>query len=268
MKKIYKLKKWYSLEDAAERLTLTLSEEVSVNDVLNLAIEGHIKLSWYMRLVYVQEVEYREKTINIRNFETRLVEPIIVKDWFTVESNRGITRFYGAYHLPRELCGVVYDYLLAQITVSGGDLISLNGFFVQDNSGRTWRVMERFDDEYIKTLKKDGVKDYYNEENYFPSGEWPNTSELGFTKEDIENFESYVQEKKPKELSTTERQTLYKIIIGMAKDGYGYDHNASRSPVPKQIQDALDEFGISVSDDTIRQKLKDASELLPQNLEA
>ena len=68
-------------------------------------------------------------------------------------------------------------------------------------------------------------------------------------------------EEKP--LGTRERETLLKIIIGMAKDAYGYDPNASRSPFPKELEGILDELNISVSDDTIRVKLKEASELLP-----
>ncbi len=69
-------------------------------------------------------------------------------------------------------------------------------------------------------------------------------------------------------LQTRERQTLHKMIIGMAKDAYGYDSNASRSPFPKELEGILDGLGVSVSDDTIRDKLKEAAELLPQNVES
>lgn len=65
-------------------------------------------------------------------------------------------------------------------------------------------------------------------------------------------------------LSERERQTLYKMIIGMATDAYGYDPNASRSPFHKELEGILDGLGISVSDDTIRDKLKEAAELLPR----
>jgi hypothetical protein len=36
MRKLYKLKEWYSLQDAASRLTPTLGEPVSENDRLQL----------------------------------------------------------------------------------------------------------------------------------------------------------------------------------------------------------------------------------------
>ena len=71
-----------------------------------------------------------------------------------------------------------------------------------------------------------------------------------------------------KSLSARERQTLYKMIIGMAKDAYGYDSKVSRSPFPKELEGILDGLGISVSDDTVRDKLKEASEFLPQDVNA
>ena len=65
MKKIYKLKQWYSIEDAANRLSLTLGEEVSSAEVLELALDGHIRLFWFMRHVSVQEVEFQTCSIRV-----------------------------------------------------------------------------------------------------------------------------------------------------------------------------------------------------------
>lgn len=47
MSKLYKLKEWFSLEDAAKRLSSELGGTVSTDDVLQLIIEGHLPLSWY-----------------------------------------------------------------------------------------------------------------------------------------------------------------------------------------------------------------------------
>ncbi|WP_280562596.1 hypothetical protein [Chromohalobacter sp. 48-RD10] len=43
--KLYSLKEWLTLEDAASHLTSVLSETVTVADILQLAIQDHIKLS-------------------------------------------------------------------------------------------------------------------------------------------------------------------------------------------------------------------------------
>ena len=75
-------------------------------------------------------------------------------------------------------------------------------------------------------------------------------------REEVKRLKEEAAREKP--LSTRERETLLKIILGMAIERYGYNPTAGRSPIPKQIADDLATLGISVSDDTVRQKLKDA----------
>ncbi|WP_119324598.1 hypothetical protein [Capsulimonas corticalis] len=58
-----------------------------------------------------------------------------------------------------------------------------------------------------------------------------------------------------------ERDTFLKLIGGMAAGGYGYDPQASRSSIVKEIHDDLARQGIALDLDTIRNKLKEASRL-------
>jgi hypothetical protein len=64
-------------------------------------------------------------------------------------------------------------------------------------------------------------------------------------------------------LGTRERESLLKLVIGMAVGGYGYDHAAKRSEQPASIADDLSRLGIGLDVDTVRKWLKQASELLP-----
>jgi len=75
-------------------------------------------------------------------------------------------------------------------------------------------------------------------------------------REELKQLKDQAAREKP--LSTRERETFLKIILGMAIKGYGYNPAAGRSNTPKEIADDLATLGISVSDDTVRQKLKDA----------
>jgi hypothetical protein len=59
------------------------------------------------------------------------------------------------------------------------------------------------------------------------------------------------------------KDTLLKMIIGMAVDCYGYDPKQARSPFPRELSDILMTRGLNVSDDTIRSYLKEAAQLLP-----
>lgn len=70
-----------------------------------------------------------------------------------------------------------------------------------------------------------------------------------------------------KTLGTRERESLLKLIIGMAIGGYGYDPTASRSEQPSAIASDLVTNGVSLDVDTVRKWLKEAAELLPKKAE-
>jgi hypothetical protein len=66
-----------------------------------------------------------------------------------------------------------------------------------------------------------------------------------------------------KSIGTRERESLLKLVIGMAVCGYGYDPSESRSPQPSAIASDLAKCGVSLDVDTIRKWLKEAAEFLP-----
>ena len=55
-----------------------------------------------------------------------------------------------------------------------------------------------------------------------------------------------------------ERNSFNRMILGMAVRGYGCDPRMLRSPKPKEIAEDLADLGISVGDDTVRKRLKEA----------
>ena len=61
------------------------------------------------------------------------------------------------------------------------------------------------------------------------------------------------------ELSTRERETLLKLVIGMAIEGYRYEPRAVRSKAPAEIAADLAKQGIAITDDTVRKWLKTAA---------
>lgn len=280
MKKIYKFKQWFSLSDAANRLTHVLAEPVGEKDLIELALEGHVQLHWYMRHVPALPVELRDEEIPlILDEDGKLIEKeedqktVTVKGYYPIDENGLVSYHSGPHALLHNECGALSDFLRSYLTGTGGELISLNGYNVLDKDGIIWRVQEPYDEKIIKHNKGNWDTELYGKyqsnstHNYFPTGEWPDISELGFTKSELEKLENKLDEKPTKEVSTRERDTLLKLIIGLATDGYGYDPNALRSPIPKELEGILDGVGISVSDDTIRKWLKEAAHHLPQNID-
>jgi len=69
MKKLFSLKKWLTLDEAARHLTIVLGEDVCVADVLRLVLDRHLKLSVYFvnhavakrgHIVPIEDAEYIE----------------------------------------------------------------------------------------------------------------------------------------------------------------------------------------------------------------
>ena len=64
---------------------------------------------------------------------------------------------------------------------------------------------------------------------------------------------------------TNERNTMLRLIIGMAIAKYKYDPAVTHGSAVTKIHNSLIEHGIKISDDTIRKYLREAQELLPEN---
>jgi hypothetical protein len=76
--------------------------------------------------------------------------------------------------------------------------------------------------------------------------------------------EPSTENKNPKpSLGTKERDTLLKMVIGLAKVGWKYDPKANKSGVPQEIADDLAEIGIQLDVDTVRKWLKESAGYLP-----
>ena len=69
----------------------------------------------------------------------------------------------------------------------------------------------------------------------------------------------------PKPEGGVSRQSLLKLVIGMAIGGYRFDPDAKRNDSLGAIEKRLQELDISLSADTIRNALREASALLPAN---
>jgi hypothetical protein len=71
--------------------------------------------------------------------------------------------------------------------------------------------------------------------------------------------------KQPNDLGAREKDTLLKLICGMACAGYGYDPKALRSLITKEIYDDLLKLGISINEDTIKKWLTAACKWVEEN---
>lgn len=306
MRKLYNLKSWYSLEDAAKRLTITLGEDFSVKDMLQLTVEGHLPLSWNIRHVAAQEIAPYTRICNwdslciaqgevfyksaqnklgyimplpqVENGNAYGSDTLTVMPCLKVQSEV-VEYLDGPHRLDLEMCGAIKDWVISLITGTGGELISLDGYFVRDSNGGLWRIMNRFTKEEMEAKNKarlglppplpPGYKKPFNHYDYFyPSGDSPDEQDLGIIKNDMEAFEALALNTKPaqhakeKSLSPKERDSLLKLVLGMAIDAYGYNPKATRSSTAGQIASDLKTRGISIDEDTVRKWLNQAKEVV------
>jgi hypothetical protein len=83
----------------------------------------------------------------------------------------------------------------------------------------------------------------------------------------IAGLESAKSHEPEKPLGPRERDSLLKLVLGMAIRGYGYDPKAGRSGTAREIASDLQVSGLALDDDTIRKYLTEAKELLPPETE-
>jgi hypothetical protein len=63
-------------------------------------------------------------------------------------------------------------------------------------------------------------------------------------------------------LSTKERATTFKMILGMAMGGYAYKPGASRNGATSDIANDVHAIGLQIDEDTVRKYLREAAETL------
>ena len=103
-------------------------------------------------------------------------------------------------------------------------------------------------------------------DNYFSADSLPEDGVLVVRTSALQKFEQSLADATPdvnKPLNASERDSLLKLLIGMAVQGYRYNPEAKKSGVVTEIKADLERLGITLDEDTIRNHLKQASTKLP-----
>lgn len=219
MRKLYKFKRWYSIDEAAARLSMTLSETVTADDIIQLAAEGHIKSHWFLNGDY-----FARPAILYCSYEpgetrgTVLSYPI--EDEFTIQLS-------GICWLPVELC-TSWGWWLLTFIGKGGESGSFCGAIVIDESGCTWELIE----------PKTG--DFFH---------FPRRDEIVLTAESIEEFEQNAASVQTTQigpaadtgLGAKERESLLKQIGALAAllSTYSNAYKRGGRPNASQIASAV-----------------------------
>lgn len=173
MGKLFKLKKWLTVPEAAQHLSIVFGEEVKEADVLRFALDGHLKLSVNFvnyaearcgKVVPLEDARFHELSPLIRDLvlEMRKGKPTMVLDGLQIsdsevlELEKTMVSLNGVYDLPmigNERLDVEHEYQ----NLTAGPAVTIEGFdgaFVKGQDGQLWQLQESFDDNEYQAGSK------------------------------------------------------------------------------------------------------------------
>jgi hypothetical protein len=284
MRKIYRLREWLTLDEAAGHLSVVLGESVSVADIYRLALDGHLTLS--VNLVNHAEAQFGVVTpfkdapivelplptaCGAPGDVSRMPMGMLIEDAEEITDETEFVCFSdkveyidGVWDLSmRGAERIDIEHAFQQLT--GGppvELINTDGTFLVEPGGKWVVLQERLPPREVK--RPDGTTKKENG-NHIPAGGLPADAPLVVRMSALAEFQARLSALdapavagRP-ELSTRERDTLLKLLIGMAVEAYRHDPAAARSAAPSEIAGDLAKHGLAVTDDTVRKYLKEAA---------
>lgn len=268
MSKLFKLKDWLTVPEAARYLSTLFDEPVSEGDVLRLVLDGRLTLS----VCFVHAVLAERKKLvpwgmveKVTSHDGR--EVVELGHFFDDEcalvpddggKYGGMEILQGVFDLPMVSGGRLHVLQEYQRLTNGPELLgrAMGGVIVRADDGRYCMLMEDASD----------AASPYALPTIIPAYELPSYCALVVRTSALQELCAELLAPIEKPVSTTERNTFLKLLIGMAVEGYSYDPKASKSTTPREIADDLAGLGIAITDDTVRKYLKEAAQaFLPES---
>lgn len=167
MGKLFNLKKWLMVADAARHLAIVFGEEVTEADVLRLALDGQLRLSVYFvnyaearcgQVVGYEEAEWGEFSAKLmatlpnisdeaKGKPMRYMKSLNIDDKRFLNLSEEVTTLQGVWDLPmigEERLDVEHEYQ----NLTGGPAVTLSGLdgaFVEGPDGRLCQLQESDD---------------------------------------------------------------------------------------------------------------------------
>ncbi|MGT2476523.1 hypothetical protein [Paraburkholderia terrae] len=170
MSKLFKLREWLTVDEAARHLSVVVSEQVTSSDILRLALDGHLVLSANFvnharakrgKVVGLEDAELREIHPDMARLfpfpgfpESESGKPIQYISSLNLDDERFLTlesevqTIEGVWDLPligNERLDVEHKFQF----LTGGPAVTLtclDGAFVQRDASEMWQLMESLDD--------------------------------------------------------------------------------------------------------------------------
>lgn len=254
--KLFALKKWLSIADAAKRLSASFGEEVTEADIFRLALDGELRLSAEIygfvharkaEIVDLAQAKRKElPDLSDSGKIERFIAGTVFKDgedWMVIEPQKDYVTIDGVFDLM--MIGGERSHILSlyQETAHNTDVsfVHLDGSFVRDS-------------EWVYCLYERELDKKTKEYVYYPMNGIPEYSNLVIRKDELVRFENSLNDADDKPLSNRERNTLLTIIAALCKEAKIDYRSASKAA--NLIQDIAASLGASIGESTIEGHLK------------
>ena len=233
--KLFKLKKWLTVAEAARHLSIVFGEEVRESDVLRLALDGHLKLS----VNFVNHARARcgpvvpmenaklwqapsdlASTLKIpaehAGKPLMMLQGININGKEVLELTDEVVSLDGVYDLPMigaERLDVEHKF--QQLT--GGPAVTLSnleGAFVAREDGHLCQLQDHFEDN--ESLRKNLKTPWSHPSNFYPAGTLPHDGVLVVRVGALMDLQERLVAAEPSSGRTlpARAQTTYQNIIG------------------------------------------------------
>jgi hypothetical protein len=269
MGKLFNLKEWLTVADAARHLSIVFGEDVTEADVLRLGLDKRLRLSIFLAgdYVYAKRVHKRPipefLTTKSENFHCELDH-----DWWLSVEDDQIFRLAGVLDLPMialDRLEIENEYRrLINGTEVGSD--GGEGIYIEDN-GQLYALYDQHPPPWhMEIAPPGGIEQYMRQsamKNYSLSEEIPGHSIIVVRTQALRELEASLNTTSTspeKPLETTERNTLLTLIAALCADA---SINPQDRGAAGRIVRMTEALGAPVSDDTVRRwlvKIPDAVE--------
>ena len=213
MSKLFTLKKWLTIKEAAKYLSKIFEEKVSSSDICQLAIDGHLVLSTHFinpchaKLCDIVNFENIQTTLSLKGdyeicLSTPLDDDLNFKDRRYLNTNEKLTYIDGVWDLYLEAgAGALYLKHARQWWRRGPSItsVSMDGIYVTNTNG-DFALLHDVDDDME-----------------YPTGFLPGDAELVVRVSHIQDLIRSAEEKitPPSSSITDTTQRNYELAIGL-----------------------------------------------------
>lgn len=259
MSKLFKIKEWITVPDAAKNLSVTLGEEVTEIDVLHLALEGKLSLS--VRVSSQIPAKMAQIVQSIPE-DVHGQGHFATFDGILTVTDDQIVMIDGLFDMQPQTFANRNAMENAYRRVLGLEMMEIKGvdeIILIDKNGLLYVPQILLADNRISATKEELTCDFISRkiarECYFDAQEIGTECALVVRTSALREFEKSISDQPAPAVRDESLLAVIAALLAQWPNG--------KPPTGKDLEKAAQAIGLKISDDTIRKALKAARDIAP-----